>query len=331
MRVSVIIPAYNGEKTLGACLDACLAQMKDDVEILVVDDGSTDGTAAVVKARPGIGYHFQPNAGPATARNTGAHLTSGDYVVYTDTDCIPAPDWLDELLAGFTPGVVAVGGTYAAANPDSRLARVIQAEIATRHATFGETVDFLGSFNVAYDRKAFEAVGGFNETYRQASGEDNDLAYRLLDTGGKLRFTARAVVAHHHPERLMPYLRTQARHGYWRVRLYREHPARATGDQYAGWPDLLAPPLGLALPGLLAGLAAAGIMLDQPGFVSLAGLGLLAGYFALHLPLALRLRSRLAKGDLLYFLFVASLRDLARGAGLVQGFWAFGFHRGKGH
>lgn len=331
MRASVIIPAYNAEKTLGACLDACLAQAGDGVEILVVDDGSTDGTAAIVKARPGIGYHYQPNAGPATARNTGARLTSGDAIVFTDADCIPAPGWLDQLLAGFTPGVVAVGGTYAAANPESRLARVIQAEIAARHATFGDTVDFLGSFNVAYDRKAFEAAGGFNETYRQASGEDNDLAYRLIDGGGKLRFTGRAVVAHYHPERLLPYLRTQARHGYWRVRLYRDHPARATGDQYAGWPDLLAPPLGLALPVLLTGLTAAGMALDLPGTAALGGLGLVLVYFALHLPLAGRLQSRLAPGDLLYFLLVASLRDLARGAGLLKGFWAFGLRQRKGN
>ena len=128
-------------------------------------------------------------------------------------------------------------------------------------------MDFLGSFNVAYRKAAFEAVGGFDASFPCASGEDNDLAYRLQDVGGRLRFTREAVVAHHHPTRLWPYLRTQARHGYWRMKLYAKHIGRARrGDQYAGMADLAAPPLALLVVALLAGV--------PDGRAQLRGLGL---------------------------------------------------------
>ena len=76
----------------------------------------------------------QSNAGPASARNTGARLASGEILVYTDADCVPKPDWLSQLVAGFGEGIVAVGGTYAIANPSSRLARVVQLAVAAHLA-----------------------------------------------------------------------------------------------------------------------------------------------------------------------------------------------------
>ncbi len=323
MRASIIIPAYNAQRTLAECLTACVAQDYPDFEVIVVDDGSTDGTSAVAQQFEAVQYHRQPNGGPSSARNTGARLASGEILVYTDADCVPHADWLKRLAGGFEEGIVAVGGTYAIANPSSRLARVVQAEIAARHRQFGSEVDFLGSFNVAYLRNGYEAAGGFDESFRQASGEDNDLAYRLHDQAGRMVFNPNAVVAHYHPERLLAYLRTQSRHGYWRVKLYRDHPRRAGGDQYAGWPDLLAPPLGLALPFLLILLAVAGAVTGLGTLAATLGLGLLLFYAALHLPLVMRLRHTLAAIDLLYFLMVACLRDIARAVGLLHGLWTF--------
>ena len=128
---------------------------------------------------------------------------------------------------------------------------MVHEEIAVRHGQFGAEVDFLGSFNVAYRKEAFDAAGGFDDSFTRASGEDNDLAYRLRGAGNVLRFAKDAVVAHYHPECLWPYLRTQARHGYWRMKLYAKHPGRArSGDQYAGPADLAGPPLSLVLLGM---------------------------------------------------------------------------------
>ncbi len=216
MLVSIIIPTYNAEATLDQCLKACLAQTYLDTEVILVDDGSTDATPRIAQSFA-VHYLHQENAGPAVARNHGARTAKGEIIVYTDSDCVPETGWIDALVTEFEDGVTAVGGTYGIANPKSRLARIVHEEIMLRHSRFDKEVDFLGSFNVAYRKKDFDALGGFDESFRIASGEDNDLAYRLHDAGGQLLFTKEARVAHVHPTRLLPYLRTQQRHGNWRM------------------------------------------------------------------------------------------------------------------
>lgn len=204
MNISIIIPAYNAESTLAECLEACLAQSHPDCEIIVVDDGSTDNTVEIAK-KLNVKYIQQENAGPAAARNHGAQIATGEIIALTDADCIAEPNWIEELIKGFdSDEVVATGGTYGIANASSPLARMIHEEIQIRHEKFGDTVDFLGSFNVAYKRDAYLKVGGFDETFSAASGEDNDLAYRLHDAGGTMRFVSTAIVNHYHPTKLLP-------------------------------------------------------------------------------------------------------------------------------
>lgn len=238
--VSIIVPAYNAERTLAECLYALAQQDYPALEIIVVDDGSTDRTGEIARDFEGVTYIRQENAGPAAARNRGAAAAKGAWLAFTDSDCVAEPDWINQLMAKREPGVVGIGGTYDIANPASLLARIIHAEIIARHARLPVYVDFLGSFNVAYERAAFEAVGGFDPAFSQASGEDNDLAYRMIDAGGKLTFTRFAIVKHYHPERLLPYFKTQMRHGYWRVALYKKHPKREQGDSYAGGWEMMA-------------------------------------------------------------------------------------------
>lgn len=316
MTVSVIIPAYNAAATLEECLRACLNQTRKPDEVIVVDDGSTDGTAEAARAL-GVRCVRQERAGPAAARNRGARETRGDILVYTDSDCVPEPDWLEALTAPFAEGVAGVGGSYTNANAGCFLADLIQEEIAARHERLGDDVDFLGSFNVAYRREAFEAAGGFDESFRAASGEDNDLAYRLVDNGGRLRFTAKARVAHYHPTRLRAYLRTQMRHGFWRVKLYRKHARRAgRGDRYAGPADLLSPGLALALPmgWVCRALWAWPFAFDAALATVTAAYAVMRGAWAIRLA---RRRGRLE--DAARFLYVVVLRDAARGLGMVRG------------
>jgi GT2 family glycosyltransferase len=325
--VSVIVPACNAEATLERCLDACLGQTHEAVELIVVDDGSTDGTARIARGFP-VHYVHQENRGPAAARNCGARVANGVFVAFTDADCVPAPDWVERLLTGFEEGVVAAGGTYGIANPDSLLARLVHEEIVARHERFDREVDFLGTFNVAYCTEAFEAAGGFDEDFTMASGEDNDLAYRLVDLGGMLRFAHDARVAHFHPTRLSRYLRTQVWHGFWRVRLYQKHPGRAgRGDRYAGPTDLLAPPLALA--GTM-GLVLSVLALPWPMVSAVCGglaLTTLLVCLTLRIPMAGRLARRAGMTEGALFPGLALLRDLARAAGMVRGTWHFGLRR----
>ena len=322
MRVSIIIPAYNARTTIANCLEACLRQTYEDLEVIVVDDGSGDDTSRIVHAFP-VNYIRHTNQGPAAARNRGAAMAIGEFLAFTDADCIPARDWVERLVAAMDDNVVGVGGTYDIANRDSLLARMVHEEIVERHQRFGDDVDFLGSFNVMYRRKAFDAVGGFDPSFSLASGEDNDLAYRLLDQGGRLRFTEKAMVAHHHPERLGSYLRTQMAHGYWRMKLYAKHPGRTRGDHYADIGDLLAPGFSLLLIGGLP-VALAGIVWLEHGwylgilYLLLAGL---YGWLRMRLPLQIVRRT----GNVFHFLFagIAALRDVARAVGMFRGAWRF--------
>ncbi|MEX2016769.1 MAG: glycosyltransferase [Candidatus Hydrogenedentales bacterium] len=332
MRVSIIVPAYNAEGTLAACIGGCLAQTHPDCEVIVVDDGSTDATAQCAARFP-VRVLRQPNQGPAAARNLGARAAASEVLAFTDADCVPAPDWLSRLLDGFADqGVVAVGGTYANANPHGLLSGLIHAEILYRHQKFAAEVDFLGSYNLAVRRSAFEAAGGFDESFRAASAEDNDLSYRL-SAHGRLRFDAGAVVAHHHPARLGPYLNTQRRHGMWRVKLYQKHRERATrGDQYASFIEFARPPVALAIATL--SLAAAAALAAGAGTATVFTAASAVLLVVIHAALARELVAGVVRHTknshpgvrALYATSAAALfflRDIARAAGLLQGAWNF--------
>ncbi|MBX7258836.1 MAG: glycosyltransferase [Candidatus Hydrogenedentes bacterium] len=316
--ISIVIPAHNAAATIEECLEACLAQSYPNTEVIVIDDGSTDNTTALSAPFP-IRCIRQNQQGPAAARNRGAHEASGEFLVFTDSDCVPAEDWLEQLMQGFDEGVVAVGGTYGIADDESLLARMIHEEIQCRHETFGEFVDFLGSFNLAVRKSAFLECGGFDESFRAASGEDNDLSYRLLDTGGKLRFTGEAVVFHYHPTRLRRYLRTQMRHGFWRMKLYAKHPHRMRGDRYAGITDLLAPVLMLLL-----GLSFFLVLLGPPApfYIGVVA-GMLLTLVAVRLPVPWKMFLRTRDRRMLGFVGVMLIRDVARAIGMAQGIWTF--------
>jgi glycosyltransferase involved in cell wall biosynthesis len=255
IKVSVVVPVYNAQKTIAACVNGLLIQNAPgiDMEIILVDDGSTDATAEILKTFDRIRYFYQPNAGPAAARNHGAHQASGDIVFFTDSDCIPRPDWVAKMINGFRcERAGAVAGSYGIANPESLLARCIHQEILFRHeCLMGDWVDVFGSYNAAVIKEVFERAGGFNTSYRFPSGEDNELSYRLRRNGVRIRFIKDARVDHAHPVSVRRYLYEQFRHGVWRVKMYRAFPAMMAGDGYTFWKDPFEIVLSFGAAGLL--------------------------------------------------------------------------------
>ncbi|MEI8011226.1 MAG: glycosyltransferase [Candidatus Omnitrophota bacterium] len=240
MRASVIIPVYNGQATIAAAIEAVLAQCYSSaIELVVVDDGSTDGTRDIVTRYAQVRYVYQANTGPAGARNRGAREAGGDILFFTDADCRPQPGWIARMAREFSdPDIAVVAGSYGIANPDAWLAAAIHAEIIYRHKMLMPRYPrFFGSYNFAVRRAVFESAGGFNAGYRQASGEDNDLSYRISAHGGRISFLADVCVDHYHQEWPWRYLREQFRHGYWRVKMYADHPRMMGGDGYTFWKD----------------------------------------------------------------------------------------------
>ncbi len=314
MKVSIVIPAHNAAATLGECLAASINQTYTDREVIVVDDGSTDATPEIARKFP-VTVLQQPKSGPAAARNAGARVANGDIVAFTDSDCIPHRDWASRLVEGFSEDVGAVGGTYGIANSGSMLARIIHNEIRGRHASFSYEVDFLGSYNLAVKRDVFNALHGFDENFRAASGEDNDLSYRIHDAGYALRYTPAAVVDHYHPERLVPYLRAQARHGFWRMKLYAKHPKRSGGDKYAGGVELASASLAFLL--LLT------LILFPWSFLACIPFGLVVLIVLWRSVLAGSMAASSRDLRMLTAIPVLLLRDIARGIGLARGVWHF--------
>ncbi len=244
--VSVIIPAYNCEQTIAPALEAISAQTYNGpLEVIVVDDGSTDKTASVIQSFKKVIYIHQDNTGPATARNQGAHLARGEILFFTDADCVPEPQWIEKMLKPLQePQIGVVAGSYGIANPQERLAYCIHQEICFRHQSLmPQYPKAFGSYNFCIRRNIFNSVGGFNTEYRYASGEDNDLSYKILKAGYKIYFERNAIVEHFHPFQLNRYLKEQYRHGFWRAKMYFDHPGMTGGDNYTFWKDIIEVPL----------------------------------------------------------------------------------------
>ena len=262
---SIIIPAFNAAKTIAHVLEAVLRQdCEQKLEVIAVDDGSTDKTGEIIKSFPRVKYLYQKNKGPAEARNRGFEESTGEIVFFIDSDCVAQTDWVKKSIEHFdNPKIAVVSGSYDIANPQFILAQCIHDEIVFRHQRrMPNYPKSFGSYNFCVRRNVFKDVGGFNASYRWASGEDNDLSYKILKKGFKIYFEKDSKVRHFHTTRLTKYLLEQFRHGLWRVKIYLDHPVMAKGDDYTFWKDLVEPPL------VLSYLAATAVLLCSAEFFS---------------------------------------------------------------
>jgi glycosyltransferase involved in cell wall biosynthesis len=230
MRVSVIVPVYNGERTLRGCLDALAGQDVPGVEfeVLVVDNGSTDGTWALIESygAPVRGIQETAIRGSYAARNAGTRASNGEIVAFTDADCIPRPNWLKLILEGFSdPAVGCVGGQVIG------LAPTTPAEIfAQRKGVLNQEMSFRGSYrphfataNVAYRRDVLAQLGGFHPSLE--SGGDADLCWRMQElTDWQIRFQPEALVEHHHRMGWRELWKQYHRYGRGRAALRILHP-----------------------------------------------------------------------------------------------------------
>ncbi len=255
---SVIVPVYNGASTLGACLRALAEQTMPPAscEVIVVDDGSTDASAAVA-AEHGARLVCQDHAGPAAARNRGARAAKGAILLFTDADCDPQPDWIEAMLAPFAdPSVAGVKGAYRT-RQRSVVARFAQAEYEEKYARLAgrPEIDFVDTYAAGYRRALFLQAGGFDTGFPTATVEDQELSYRLAAAGHKLVFAPRAIVYHRHAATPWRYARRKLHLGRWKVRVHARHPARALRDSYTPWTQkaqLVLVPLAVVVAGAAA-------------------------------------------------------------------------------
>ncbi len=191
IKFSVIIPTYHRNDLLAKCLD-CLAPgvqtlPAEQYEVIVTDDGSQTTAEEMIKQQyPWVKWAAGPRSGPAANRNNGAKYAQGEWLAFTDDDCLPVQEWL-EAYADATKGsaLALEGAIHPLGNPDQDLAE----------CPINLTGGCFWSANIAVQRALFEEVSGFDPNYPLAAHEDQDLKLRL-ELITTIVFVSTAIVTH---------------------------------------------------------------------------------------------------------------------------------------
>lgn len=204
---SIVVPTYNRQDRLTLCLQA-LARLdypRDRYEVIVVDDGSMVSLEDVVmrsRDHLDIALLKQPHAGPAAARNVGARHAKGEFLAFTDDDCMPSPDWLQKLALRFAEASdCAIGGRTLNALSDNPYAEASQLLIDYLCAYYNADLDrasFVTSNNLALLANHFHTIGGFDETFQRAAAEDRELCDRWRYHGYRIIYAPEVVMYHTH-------------------------------------------------------------------------------------------------------------------------------------
>jgi len=235
---SVIVCTRNGGARIASCLSAIARMDGKPFETIVVDDGSTDGTAELVAGKfPDVRLISIPPSGLSAARNIGADAATGEILAFTDDDCEPDREWLVRLDRAFRDPEISVAGGPNLPPParNEREAVIRAAPGAPSHVLLDDTrAEHLPGCNIAVRRAAFAAVGGFDPVFRTA-GDDVDFCWRLSDAGHRLGFVPGAFVWHWRRPSILTYLRQQLGYGKAEKLLLAKHPGRFGKNGEARW------------------------------------------------------------------------------------------------
>jgi len=216
--ISVIIPVKNGDKTIEACLSAVFKQSLKPYEVIVVDGHSADNTEKKAQQFP-VTILYEDYRTRSGACQIGFEHATGEYIAFTDADCVPDKDWLLNLSKEFNDGIVGVGGAIKNVGDGFWLDSVNLAYgtfLGSANSIQGGVVKnkgFVSSIsgcNSMYRKADLVAVGGFN--HKLPGAEDSELNARLTKRG-KLLFVPNAVVLHNHGRGLKDFAKQMLRYG----------------------------------------------------------------------------------------------------------------------
>jgi O-antigen biosynthesis protein len=235
--LSIVICAYNADRYIDECLTHTCALDYPDLDIVVVDDGSTDRTAEIVAQHPRARLVTVPHAGLSVARNAGIDAARHDLIAYLDADAYPSPEWPYYLALGFNSNTVgAAGGPNVPPREDPPGAHIVaQAPGGPVHVlTADDRAEHVPGCNMAFWRYALAEVGGFDPVFTSA-GDDVDVCWKVLDAGLEIGFHPAALVWHHRRPTIRAYLRQQRGYGRSEALVESRHPDRYTPLGTARW------------------------------------------------------------------------------------------------
>ena len=253
--VSIVVPVHNGERTIAGCVEALqkLDYPRRLVQIVVVDNNSTDNTPDILQQFEAIDVVFEPKRGAYQARNTGIEFADHDLIAFTDADCIPKPDWLLRLVtclnipdpSAFNPpspqamadkpptancqlptdGPAIVGGkveAYPASNLVEKYIdyrKILDQEKMVEGGEF--SLPFFVTANCLVRREVFDRIGVFDTFFRIAG--DADLCWRAQGAAFRLTYCPDAVVVHKHRSNLLGLYSQSFEYGFGRASLFARH------------------------------------------------------------------------------------------------------------
>lgn len=218
--ISVIIPVHNSEGTIGKCLESLANLEGPSPEIIILDDGSTDRTLEICQSFKHIKIIQLTKGGPSRARNIGIELARGQFIAFTDGDCIVDKNWLNELRTCFTaPDIASAGGDQLSPCDESVTGKRIQkflksigfvADYVKTGRTLRET-EHNPSCNAMYRKSVLQHVGCFSDSLWP--GEDVELDMKIRKAGHRIMFNPNAIVHHYRPSTYRAYARMMIRYG----------------------------------------------------------------------------------------------------------------------
>ncbi len=232
MKLSLIIPVYNRPGEIDELLYSLMGQTDKDFEVVIVEDGSTITCMEVVEkyARAlDIHYYSKENSGPGLSRNYGAERSTGDYVIFLDSDCAIPHRYIETVRRELSVSPAdAFGGPDRASGEFSPIQKAVSYSMTSFFTTGGirggkRSLDkfFPRSFNMGLSRKVFDATGGFSD---MRFGEDIDLSYRIISLGFTTRLFPDAYVWHKRRSSMGSFFRQVFFSGMARVNLSLRHP-----------------------------------------------------------------------------------------------------------
>jgi GT2 family glycosyltransferase len=201
--VSVVVATYNRKDLLAGCIDALINQSypKDKYEVIIVDDGSTDGTKELLEKysidQSKLKTFWQKNRGVAAARNLGIKNAKGEIVCFTDDDCVTDKDRIRNLVDAYNDDKIGgVGGRILGYNPNSLLEKYAENVGNFNQEKLIENENFIVAANSSYRKDILDSIKGFDDEFQFS--DDMDISIRVKLKGFSLKYAPEAIVYHRH-------------------------------------------------------------------------------------------------------------------------------------